>query len=220
MAKKKMKLWKKILIAILAVIVALAAAAYCVFNFYIKPKYSEKIMNAVSLIMEDDELMSEITEVIEDEQFQAEINAALSDDQMQAELGAAIAEAIPQPESQAEQSKPTDGAKDAPAPQTAEPQPQTVANTAAPSAPVETEKPAKKSKSMMEVAKENVSPQDFATGMKMAGKIDVSYILGLSKDGFTAEEKAEAKAHLKSRLSKTEIAKLKSLIAKYSYLLN
>lgn len=216
--KKKSHILRNILIALVTIIVLAAVSMYCVWNFYIKPKYSDKIMTAVSLIMDDDELMSELSEVINDEQVQKDLEAAVSDEQLsediQNALGGEDVQPSDAPNGEAQPTAVPNGgaAQSAPNTQPApEQQPQ--------SEPAPTKKPAKK-QSLMERAKENVDPKDFATGMKIANKLDVGYLMGLMSGGLTAEEKAEAKKYVKSRISGSEIATMKRLYAKYSYLLD
>ena len=204
----KRKILKRVLITILIIIAVLAVGVYCVFNFYIKPKYSAQIMDAVNEIMQDEELLAEINSALADEQVQNDINSALSDEKTQSEIATAAAEGVKSSGASAETPDTSAGAANAQSSvNTPENQPQT------------TKKPSTEGKTPMEIAKENVSPKDFATGMKIAGKIDVGYLSGLSKGGFTPEEKQAAKAHLKSRLSGSEISQLSALISKYSYLL-
>lgn len=258
------KIFIKVLIVIAAVILIGVIAALCLWNFWIKPKYSDQLMEAVNVIMEDEELMNEISEVLSDEQVQSEISEAMGDEQMQADIAAAIGDVqIPQDMMGAESGNDAPGGNDAPsaaqstsasdghstgestaaqprdktaaAPQdntaqsassgTSAPQQQSGSDTpasAASAAPQSTDNGKKtdtSGKSAMELAKENVSPKDMAEGMKIASKIDIGYLSGLAKGGITEDEKKEAKEHLKGNLSSEEISELKTLIGKYSYLL-
>ncbi len=209
------KVLKKVLITLLIIIVLVAVGAYCVFNFYIKPKYSDKIMEAVNVILEDEELMADISEVLEDEELQAEINEVLADEQVQSDIDAAL-------EGVDLEGITSEGQMVTTAPET----------TAQPAVPQNTQKPVqsgtveavpteapKKNQSLMEKAKENVEPKDFADGLKLAGKIDVGYILGLMSGGLTDEEKAEAKAYFKTKYTKAERNRIKGYMAKYAHLL-
>ena len=217
MAKTK-KIIKRILITLLIAIVLIAVGAYCVFNFYIKPKYSDKIMEAVNVILEDEELMADIGEVLQDEELQAEINEVLSDSEVQADIDAAL-EGVDLEGITAE--NPQDGQAATAAPSnTAQPTHKPAQGGTATTAPeaAPTEEP-KKNQSLMDKAKENVEPKDFADGLKLASKIDVGYILGLMSGGLTDEEKAEAKAYFKTKYTKAERNRIKGYMAKYSYLL-
>lgn len=203
----KKKILKRVLITILIIIAVLALSVFCIFNFYIKPKYSTQIMEAVNELMQDEELMKEIDKIAQDEQLQKDIESAAQDEQLNADIAAAAQNA-------------TGGTPNAGAPAQTAQENNADGNTDAPAQSKPAKDPSSGSnKSLMEKAREEASPSDFAAGMSIAGKIDVGYLSGLMKGGLTPEEKQAAKAHITSRLSGSEISKMFSLYSKYSYLL-
>lgn len=227
----KKKIAVRILLTIFILLVVLAVGAFCVFQFYLKPKYSAQIIEAVNELMNDEELVREIEQIVQDEQLKEDIENAAADEALSADIEAAAQSALggapdtqsaggadkkndaqpPKPQSSA----PSDSTAHTNAPQ------QTAGSASEPTTKNEPEKqqsPSKK-KSLTERAREEASPADFAAGMNIVSKIDVGYLTGLMKGGLTIEEKRAAKAHLTSRLSGSEISKMFSLYSKYSYLL-
>lgn len=205
------KIIKRILLAILILLLLGAIAVYCVFRFYIKPTYGQKIIKAVETILDDEELMTDIEQSLADEDIQAEISSALIEEGLQTAIDNPDAE---QGQSDAAAAKPTNQPKtEVSAPS------QNTQNKVNEVKPAPTKAPSNKKQTLMEKAKANVEPKDFADGMRIASKVDTGYLLGLMSGGLTAEEKAEAKKYLKSRLSGAEISRVKKYIAKYSHLL-
>lgn len=204
---QKRKIIKRVLLIIFILLLIGAITAYCVFRFYIKPKYGEKIIEAVETILDDKELMSDIEQSLADEDFQAEINSILLEEELQTEIN--TGDVQPNVSENTVNEQKSEISSPAPSSQGQ--------NTADKTNPVPTKSPSKQT--LMEKAKANVEPKDFIDGMKIAGKLDTGYLLGLMSGGLTAEEKAEAKKYLKSHLSGAEISRVKKYIAKYSYLL-
>lgn len=204
MAKTK-KTAKKILLALLIFIVAATAAVYGVFNFYIKPEYGEKIIEAVSSVFDDDEFKDELSEALADEEI-AQLTGEAEGVGTDGENAAATSSG----ESTQNQSG---GEGEQPVQENTDTQPQQSASST-------TTKSSGKKQTLMEKARANVDPADFADGMRIASKVDTGYLMGLMSGGLTAEEKAEAKKYLKSRLTSAEISRVKKYIAKYSYLLS
>jgi hypothetical protein len=66
---------------------------------------------------------------------------------------------------------------------------------------------------------EEISNEDKIEAIKYAAKLDIPYLLGLMKDGITAEDKKLVSEHLRERLTEEEYNKTKNLIVKYLYLL-
>lgn len=208
---KKRKIIKRILLTILILILLGAIAAYCVFKFYIKPKYGQKIVEAVETILDDEELMSDIEQTLAEEDIQAEISSALTEEGLQPVID--NTDAAQNQSDAAAAETPNQPKADAAVPS------QNTQNKVNETNPSPTKAPSNKKQTLMEKAKANVEPKDFADGMRIASKVDTGYLLGLMSGGLTAEEKAEAKKYLKSRLSGAEISRVKKYIAKYSHLL-
>ena len=67
--------------------------------------------------------------------------------------------------------------------------------------------------------KSQIPAGDIAAATALAAKVDAGYILGLLSGGLTPEEKRELKEYLTSRLSGAEISRGIELYNKYAYLL-
>jgi hypothetical protein len=66
---------------------------------------------------------------------------------------------------------------------------------------------------------EEISNEDKIEALLYAAKLDIPYLLGLMKDGITAEDKKLVSEHLRERLTEEEYNKTKNLRVKYLYLL-
>lgn len=62
---------------------------------------------------------------------------------------------------------------------------------------------------------EAASPEEIAEGIAIISKLDMSYVLSLTKDGLTPEEKAELLAYVRSVLTPDEISKALALYRAY-----
>lgn len=193
-ALKKNKALKIILIALAAVLL-LAAAALTALGILIKSKSSE-IVSAVNEIISDEEIVSEIQQYLDEDTL--------------SELGLS-ADLFSFPITEEDEAQSAEDSTDAPSGGNKADRGGKNDKSSAASAPAGIKN--------YEQIKEDVDKNDLARAMQLAGKVDVSYILGLLKGGLTAEEKAELKAYLKQRLSGSEISDGISLYTKYSYLL-
>lgn len=191
----------KILIALIIMVLIAVIAVVCVFQFYIKPKYGEAILNAAEVLLEDEEVQKAIEE-IDIEQAMADVDIAdISDTAEENDVSQEASEAVNQKPKENNSSKVVSSGNKA-------------SDTS-----TKTESKPKTVQERIDEVKDEVEPQDFSAGMNIANKLDISYLAGLAGGGITPEEKAEAKKYLKSQLTDAEIAKMKSLISKYSYLL-
>lgn len=193
---------KKVLIicgGLLAVIIVATAT----FNLYVKPNYVTPLVLAVEeFLLEDEETLDLLIQeyeksLTEDEKVEYEIEKIKTEEQKSQEL-------ISPSELEKEMTENKDD-------ETIEPQPE------------ELKKPKKKKvvaggKTMEELQAE-VAPNDLKAGLKIASKIDTGHLLGLSKGGFTKENKQAASTHLRSRLTANEYSQLKGLVGKYAHLL-
>lgn len=71
----------------------------------------------------------------------------------------------------------------------------------------------------IDALKSQIPAGDMAAATALAAKVDAGYILGLLSGGLTPEEKRELKEYLTSRLSGAEISRGIELYNKYAYLL-
>lgn len=204
---KKNIILKRILIGILIFLAVAAVSGFCVYEFYVKPKITEPIINSIDngLSKDDlevDKLFDELKDVLHDEEMQAYLNEESPNkatellfvvEKAQEDRAERIAEKKAQEPVNADNTQ-----QDQTAPEKN--------NTS-------------DSKSRIDKIKSQVSPSDLKDGLALAGRADIGYILGLLSGGLTSEERAELKQYLRARYSSSEISRGIQLFAKYSYLL-
>ncbi|MCX7714897.1 MAG: hypothetical protein N2171_04120 [Clostridia bacterium] len=197
-----MKKVKKILLGIFVFIIASAAATVLTFEFYIKPKYSDALVNAAEDFLKSQESQDEIAAVLAQTEVKAENNdeESSTSDNNGEKMGNSVSD------------------KNTPAGKTE--------NQSTQQAPENTPQPESSSKTStqsyskrIDEVKSQIAPKDLADGMRIASKIDIGYLSGLAGGGLTQEEKTEAYNYLRQHLSESEYQRLKNLIYKYMYLL-
>lgn len=208
MKRRKTSLAKKILLAIVILLVLAIAGGYLILKFYIKPKTD----NVVQSLLADEELRALLDDYAQ--------NHTLDSDTTPGQTGA----------NNAESDNPTTAPVSAATTTTEETplKPDNIVTATQPTPPPEYQRPEQTKKPQpagnsstdkMASAKAQVSAKDWADGMALVGKVDVGYIMGLMSGGLTSEEKKELKAYLTSRLSSGEISRALELYNKYSHLL-
>ena len=210
---------KKILI-ICGGLLSLVLVLGGVFNYYIKPKYVAPLVIAVEeFLLEDEETIELLLQEYGDD-FAAEV--VLGDEIEQAAnevLDPGQIDESVKPAKSGESSVEVDQAVESNQKENAvgEELESKQESGLQPAKPTE-KKTVVAGKTMAELQKE-VEPGDLKAGLRIASKIDTGHLLGLAKGGLTAEKKQEAKAHLTSRLTSSEISQLKGLVGKYANLL-
>ncbi|MCH5185955.1 MAG: hypothetical protein J1F64_07505 [Oscillospiraceae bacterium] len=231
---------KKVTAVIISVIIVLSLSAAGMYQFYFKPKYADKIIEAADKILENKEVQelleseevkkilesSEIKDLLEnDKPEQSQIQNILENEDVKNIIDSQTNTSQP---ANTEQSAGSD--RNYPPPDagsvvipgkgdlsgnTQIPGDSDVSDNtgtnAASSPPIEqTASPDKNASDNSQI-----SPKDMADGMKIAAKIDMGRIKGLTSDSATPEERRKSINYIKDTLTDEEIAKALILMSKY-----
>lgn len=202
---------KKILI-VFSVLLAIVAVGAGTYEFYVKPKYVRPLVVAVEqFLLEDEELVGQLVEEYEKSLLEDGLAEAL-----ETEVSKMETEQIT---STTENMAPSKENNDQPS---IEPQANEIKDLEEQPKKETKKKASKKTviggKTMDELESE-IAPNDLKAGLKIVSKLDTGHLLGLTKGGFTPENKKAAKAYLDSRLTPGEFSQLKGFVGKYAYLL-
>ncbi len=214
----------KVLLVILIVIVLVLASAVAVFEFYLKPKYASKVVTELQSFLDDSDMNAAI-----DPAMVGDLQAAIGTEAPAQQATVADTSAAPTTEVQATQS--SGEAAQPEATQAAGTSPSDTSTVGTPAAPKEGAVPGdavQPAQSPEAQKQEKLSASEVIGKMDgtdrkrvtaLIAKLDIGYLSKLASGGMTPEEKEQAKEHIKSRLSASEYAELKTLGGKYMHFL-
>lgn len=211
-----MKIWKKVVLGVLVVLIVLSGGTYGFYKFYFLPKYSEQIISlAEEFLAEEGFTPEDLSSAIEDIDI-GETAKEFSMEDSSEENNNTDHKASENTNEKTNGNLNENTNKNT----SGDMSKKNIKNTSQKSSKSAGASPSGTigGKDIKELEKQ-VSPKDRKDGLKIASKIDTGYLLGLAKGGVTAEEKKEAKDHLKQRLSSAEYQRLKGLVYKYIHLL-
>lgn len=191
-----MKKWKKRLLICLIVFLVLGVSGVGVYEYYVKPTYIKPLMETAAKFFESDENMDAIISILQEELQDGGLAGLIAESEgVQGEEKGTMGE----------QSSPNEKTKDA---QGRNLPTQSTDN-----------KEVKNTGMNVNDLEKQISLKDKTEGLMIATKLNMPYLIGITKDGVTDQEKEAVKEHLKQALTSEEYEKMKNLVVKYAHLL-
>lgn len=235
MSDKKRSKWKIVLISVISVILVLSAAAAGTYQFYIKPKYADKLIETADKVLQSEEVKSlleseEVQKILEDEgtkQLLDNMDNLAENDELNNFINSQgnsentnVSAENPsagnnEQNKNDENNKQTQTNTSADSSQKSNVLNKAQTNTSAPSNSNQPSSSADEKTSNSDEKDTSISTKDMMDGMKIMSKIDMNKVSGLTSGNATAEEKKASVKYIKDTLTNEEIAKAIELMAKY-----
>ncbi|NLL69901.1 MAG: hypothetical protein GX238_02075 [Epulopiscium sp.] len=227
-----MEKWQKITIGIASVFLILGISGLTIFEFYIKPNYIAPAIKAAEELFDSEEDLTELLNAVGEELAkQGQVQDTTKSETKENKQEAMEVEGKKDTEEDRREIKKQNG-KESTKVENSKEQKVDPKNSGKKDQNTDKLEDKDKEEKTISVPIKTVSGKDVnelqkkvdwndrIEGVKLASKVDVGYLLNLSKGGITAEDKVKAKEHLKSKLTEEEYNRVKQLVVKYSSLLN